>query len=330
MWNDHNSPLAPPARAGQDPAGRGDALKPDALLALLAALDAVGYDFVTPTPSVSRRGAERRLSQAAPLRAVFGWSQAVASADLDPVILALAKDAGILVEDGEACRSVLRVSRLAGMLLLHSAFPATASDAVFLGPDSYRFARFIAQATAGRQVGALAEIGCGAGVGGLVAGRLHRAARVELGDVNGAALALAAVNAAYNGVPARTLISDGMAALDGPYDLIVANPPYVAGVSGRAYKDGGDMHGARLALDWAGQALDRLAPGGRLVLYTGSAILDGGIDALRAALEDMVAGAPCRLTYEELDPDIFAGELRRDAYADVERIAAVGAVIARP
>jgi hypothetical protein len=80
---------------------------------------------------------------------------------------------------------------------------------------------------------------------------------------------------------------------------------------------------------WTGQAqaLERLSPGGRFVLYTGSAILDGGVDALRVALEGLVADGRWRLTYEELDPDIFSGELRREAYADVERIAAVGAVI---
>ena len=215
------------------------------------------------------------------------------------------------------------------MLFLHSAYPATASDAVFLGPDSYRFARLIAQATAGDSVASIAEIGCGAGVGGLSAARLHRGARLVLGDINPKALELAAINAAHAGMIAETRISDGMADLHGPYDLIVANPPYVAGQSGRTYKDGGDMHGARLSLDWASQAMRRLSLGGKFVLYTGSAILDGGVDALRLALEDLVAGSIYRLTYEELDPDIFAGELRREAYADVERIAAVGAVIQR-
>lgn len=300
-----------------------------ALKALLGALDARGYDFVTPTPSVSRRGLERGLSSAARLRAIFGWSQPFDRSDLDRSLLQLLEGADILIQDGERCRSALRVSRLAGVLFLHSAFPATAADAVFLGPDSYRFARFIAQASGERPAAAIAEIGCGAGVGGLVAARLRPGARLDLGDVNPAALELAAINAAYAGVLAQTRKSDGMSRLDGPYDLIVANPPYVAGASGRTYKDGGDMHGARMALDWAGQALERLAPGGRFVLYTGSAILDGGVDALRMALEGLVAGSGYRLGYEEIDPDIFSGELRRDAYADVERIAAVGAVIER-
>jgi methylase of polypeptide subunit release factors len=299
------------------------------LRALLAALEAEGYDFVTPTPSVCRRAAELRLSGHAPLRAIFGWSQDFARSDLDPALFDMLLAADLLAEDGAAFKSRVRVSRLAGMLFVHSAFPAKDKDAVFLGPDSYRFARFIAQATANDTVGAIAEIGCGAGVGGLVAARRHPGARLELGDVNSAALELAAINVAHAGLVADIRRSDGMAGLQGLYDLIVANPPYVAGVSGRAYKDGGDMHGARLAMDWAGQALERLSLGGKFVLYTGSAILDGGVDALRVALEGLVADGRWRLTYEELDPDIFSGELRREAYADVERIAAVGAIIQR-
>ncbi|MET3666524.1 methyltransferase [Caulobacter sp. 1776] len=308
----------------QDPPPR-----PVALRAVLAWLDAHGYDFVTPTPSVARRAHEKRLSQGAPLRALLGWSQAVAADAIDPHLLLLLEQANLLMRDNGQRRSRLRVSRLAGMLFLHSAFPATASDAVFLGPDSYRFARLIQASTRGDSVGSIAEIGCGAGVGGLVAARLHPEARLELGDVNAAALELAAVNAAHAGVIAQTRRSHGMADLPGPYDLIVANPPYIAGASGRTYKDGGDLHGARVALDWAAQALERLTPGGKFVLYTGSAILDGGADALRLALEGLLAGRAYRLTYEELDPDIFAGELRRGAYSDVERIAAVGAVVQR-
>ncbi len=303
--------------------------RPSALAALLAALDARGYDFVTPTPSVGRRAVERGLSKGAPLRAIFGWSQAFERHELDPALLDLLVAADAVEHEGDGFRSRVRVSRLAGLLFLHSAFPARASDAVFLGPDSYRFVRFIAQATAGHNVASIAEIGCGAGVGGLSAARLHPGARLVLGDVNPRALELAAINAAHAGVGAETRISDGMAGLHGPYDLIVANPPYVAGQSGRTYKDGGDMHGARLSLDWAGQAMQRLSLGGKFVLYTGSAILDGGLDAFRVALEGLVAGSTYSLAYEELDPDIFGGELRREAYADVERIAAVGAVIQR-
>ncbi len=299
-----------------------------ALEALLEELDTRGYDFVAPTPSVCRRARDRRLSRSAPLRAIFGWSQAFDRTDLDDTLFELMAAGGVLYADGGHFRSRVRVSRLAGMLFLHSAYPTNAEDSVFLGPDSYRFARLIAQAPLG-EVTSIAEIGCGAGVGGLVASRRFPHARLALGDINPKALSFAAVNATHAGVSAVTRLGAGMVALDGSYDLIVANPPYVAGNSGRAYKDGGDMHGARLSLDWAAQALDRLTPGGALVLYTGSAILDGGVDALRIALETLIADRSFRMTYEELDPDVFAGELRGEGYADVERIAAVGVVVRR-
>jgi len=48
---------------------------------------------------------------------------------------------------------------------------------------------------------------------------------------------------------------------------------------------------------------------------------------VRDALEQALPGLGCTLSYEEIDPDIFGEELDEPAYADVERIAAVGAVI---
>jgi hypothetical protein len=76
--------------------------------------------------------------------------------------------------------------------------------------------------------------------------------------------------------------------------------------------------------------MGRLAPGGRFILYTGSAILDGGVDQFHEALKPAVEGAGYALRYRELDPDIFSANCAEAAYADVERIAAVGAVITRP
>jgi methylase of polypeptide subunit release factors len=301
-----------------------------ALRALLAQLDAEGYDFVTPTPSVCRRARERDFSRTAPLRAIFGWTLPFQRRELDPALFESLVEAGVIDRFEDRFRSRVRVARLDGLLFVHSASPVEGEQAVFLGPDSYRFARFIAQATADQVVRTIAEVGCGAGVGGLVAARRHPGARLDLGDVNPLALDLASVNAAHAGVAARAHNSDGLSGLQGPYDLIVANPPYVAGVSGRLYKDGGDLYGQGLALDWARQALARLEPGGRFVLYSGSAILDGGRDILRAGLGAIAAEAALDFSYEELDPDIFGGELRRQAYAEVERIAAVGAVIRRP
>jgi hypothetical protein len=85
------------------------------------------------------------------------------------------------------------------------------------------------------------------------------------------------------------------------------------------------MHGGRLSLDLALAAAERLAPGGRLILYTGAAIVDGR-DELKEALEPALAERGCSLRYRELDPDVFGEELEKPPYHDVERIAVVGAV----
>ncbi len=62
--------------------------------------------------------------------------------------------------------------------------------------------------------------------------------------------------------------------------------------------------------------------GGRLLLYTGSAIVAGEDSFLRAIRQEL-SRPGVRYSYRELDPDVFAEELLRPAYADVERIAAV-------
>jgi methylase of polypeptide subunit release factors len=100
-------------------------------------------------------------------------------------------------------------------------------------------------------IATILDVGAGAGVGGLVAERHAPGAKVYLSDINPAALELARANAAHAGISAEIVLAPGLDGAPADLDLIVANPPYVAGESGRAYKDGGDLHGARLSLDWA-------------------------------------------------------------------------------
>ena len=72
-------------------------------------------------------------------------------------------------------------------------------------------------------------------------------------------------------------------------------------------------------------AAERLAPGGRLILYTGSAIV-AGQDRLHAALASALATRGCMLRYREIDPDVFGEELAGPLYAEVDRIALVAAI----
>jgi len=174
----------------------------------------------------------------------------------------------------------------------------------------------------------IADIGAGTGVGGIFAKCLAPQARLVLSDVNSGALELARVNAAFAGQDCALEIAGGVPADLGPFDLILANPPYIGGKPGKTYSDGGGALGAEVSLAWACAAIDSLKPGGRLLLYTGSAITRRG-DALREALAKVSSGAGCEFRYEELDPDVFPSTLLHSAYWGVERIASVGAVIQR-
>lgn len=303
-----------------------------ALLALLGMLRAEGYRFVTPTPATHARvlaRPERRLGRT--LADVFGWSLPFARDLPPPAMVAALAASGMLREDGGLCRSEVRVSSLHGRLHLHSAYPTEAGDAVFLGPDSYRFADLVVAELARAPVppGArIADIGGGSGVGAIAAATACPGAEVMMTDINPKALRLARINAAAAGVSVKAILCSGLDAVPPPLDLVTLNPPYIVDAAGRAYRDGGAMHGAQLSLDLTRQAIARLAPGGRAILYTGSAIV-AGHDALCAALADAAGHAGCTMAYRELDPDVFGEELDAPGYADVDRIALVAAVLTR-
>ena len=116
--------------------------------------------------------------------------------------------------------------------------------------------------------------------------------------------------------------SDLLNNVEGMFDLVVANPPYLLDPLERDYRHGGGQLGGGLSLAIVDAALERLAPGGTLLLYTGSAIVDGR-DDFREAVADQLATRRAEWRYEELDPDIFGEELETPAYSHADRIAAV-------
>ena len=293
----------------------------DPLAALGRSLRDTGYAFVTPTPETHRRVLSRG-GEARDLRDVFGWSRPFAPGFLPPPLEALLKEASALEREGDLLRSAVRFSSLGPLLCAHSAYPTTAADAVFFGPDTYRFAALLEQRI--DQAGAVADVGCGSGAGGLVLAQ--RARSVQLLDINPLAVRFARANAELNGLEARAAQSDVLSAAEGPLDLIVANPPYLADDLRRAYRDGGDGLGTALSVRIARESLERLAPGGRLLLYTATPVIDGA-HLLWPALERLLPGT--RWDYRELDPDVFGEELDRYNYATVERIAVVALDVTR-
>jgi len=296
-------------------------------LRLLEWLDARGYDFVTITPESHRRVVGRSsMRQAKDLRGIFGWSLPFSEDLAGAELFRLLREGRLLQETAAGWKSKVRVSRVCGRLFLHSAFPTDSEDSVFLGPDTLRFVRFLEQELLAPPPRRVVDIGAGAGVGGIIAGGLARAERVELADINKIALSHARVNAAHAGMDVETIESDGIVAIAEGFDLAISNPPFIFEEDAPAYRQGGGMHGAELSLNWTIEAARKLAPGGRVLLYTGSAIVDGR-DALRERLERELPALRCSLRWRELDPDIFGEELAKPAYAEVERIAAVGAVV---
>jgi hypothetical protein len=303
----------------------------EGLLDLLRALDAAGYRFVTVTPETHRRVLDRGPGKLAQdLRGVFGWNLPFEESLLAAPIRHAFERSGMAERQGGLLKSRVRVASVGDRLFLHSAFPTDEADSVFFGPDSYRYARFLAAETARLEpVRRLVDIGAGSGIGAIVAASLLPGARPIATDINPLALRYARINAAHSGVGLETIETDSLEGVDGPIDLVIANPPFVSDPAGRLYRDGGDMHGARLSLDWALAAASRIEPGGTILLYTGSAIVDGR-DGLREALEERLPNLGCSLRYSEIDPDIFGELLDQPGYEAVERVAAVGGVIRRP
>ena len=303
-----------------------------ALLQLLRLLKARDYRFVTATPASHARVVGRStMKQACDVRGMLGWSLPF-TPGLDDAVEDLLRQADMLepARDG-LLRSKLRVSSLAGQLFLHSAFPTEAADAVFFGPDSYRFANLI-EAELSRQPlrpGAhIVDIGAGAGVGAIVAALAGDEARITLTDLNAKALRLARINAQAAGVPVETVEAEDLDQVADPIDLAVINPPYIIDDGNRAYRDGGGMYGAEIPLQMTEMAAARLSEGGRLILYTGAAIVVGE-NRLCGAVAKLADERSLRFSCRELDPDVFGEELDKPAYANVERIALVAVTLER-
>lgn len=302
-----------------------------ALATLIAILKANGYHFITPTPATHARVVARR-ARAEDIRDVFGWSLPFSGDVVGPELSDLMLRAEILEQRGDLFVSSVRISSLGDDLIAHSAYPTTQQDAVFFGPDSYRFASFLRAELPQLEPRAhVLDIGAGAGAGAIAAARVLPEAYCTLTDINPAALRLAAINwvMAHLGpvyFAVCDTIPDELPDHAPPIDCIIANPPYIADAAHRAYRDGGGMHGGEVSLSWARMAAERLPRRGAFLLYTGSAMVSGE-DRLKAALLETLREFD--VSYRELDPDVFGEELERDDYADVERIAAVGLVAIR-
>jgi release factor glutamine methyltransferase len=293
----------------------------------------VGYRFTTITPASHRRVVSRGSRRPAKtLRDIFGWSLPFIESDLPAPLWLGLHQSGLVEAAGGDVRSGVRFSSLGDQLYAHSAFPTEHANAVFFGPDTYRFARAIRHsigAIVPRRGMRILDVGAGSGAGGLYAARLLNlyAPHIVLADINHQALRFSRINAALNGIENAAIVeSDLYAATEGRFDLIVSNPPYLVDPLARTYRHGGGEFGGALSLRIAEEGIERLAPGGQLLLYTASAIVEG-VDLLYERLHQMLSDRNVTFSYDEIDPDVFGEELDAPPYDRADRIAVVAAMI---
>lgn len=295
------------------------------LLRLGMALKATDYSFTTVTPATHARVNSRlKNGWARNVKDVFGWSRPFMESVISPELFEVMDNAGVLERYGEGWISRVRASTLHSQLFFHSAYPTTAPDAIFFGPDTHLLANAIARYLSGDvRVNRAVDIGCGAGAGAVVIALERPDAEVFAVDINNNALEYTSVNAGLagvTGVVARH--SDLLDGVEGNFDLIVSNPPFLIDAQERTYRHGGGSLGEGLALSIVSLAKKRLAPGGALVLYMGSAIIDGE-DPFLASVAPILDDSSLEWDYQEIHPDVFGEELDQPAYAQADRIAAV-------
>lgn len=302
-----------------------------ALLRLLHALRDDNYAFVTATPATHARVVARPDRQRArTVHDVLGWSLPFTRDCMPQRLVTLMEEAEVIRERADGLlAATIRVSSVRGTLFLHSAYPTTDKLSVFLGPDSYRFADLIAAKAQVDRGERILDYGAGAGVGGITAARMAAGTRLTLADINPQALFLSSINAEFAEVEHQVVEATTPDGVPGSFDVIVTHPPFMMDADRRAYRDGGDLYGAKLSLDWVVAGTAKLRPGGRLVLHTGVSIVDR-TDVLLGPLRGAVPAGGWGFDYHELDPDIFGDELDQPAYAEVDRIAAVGLCLTRP
>lgn len=311
----------------------------EALGTVLRLLAGRNYRFATPTPLTHQRVlAHRNTQMAATLRDIFGWNMPFTPACevMTRELLAAMRGAGVLQTRGDVLQSKVRVASIGNDLFVHSAYPTQQDEAVFFGPDTYRFSRFVQHGVSAGYLPIglpirLLDVGCGSGAGGIVAARAlsHLGPlEVTMNDINPLALRYTTVNANLAGIAVKPALGNALRAVTGNFDLIISNPPYLDDAAQRAYRHGGARLGRALSVRIGEEALSRLAPGGRLLLYTGVAIVDGE-DAFLADMQPLLTDTQFDWSYAEIDPDVFGEELEQPVYAHADRIAAVGLTVTR-
>ncbi|RSN77053.1 N5-glutamine methyltransferase family protein [Acinetobacter haemolyticus] len=302
-----------------------------ALLYLLNFLKEKHYRFTVITPLTHERIFRRKQksdSEMRSLKDIFGWNMPFYPEELDSDLFFNLKKAHLIrIEDNQWLSNV-RVASLNDELFIHSAFPTIENDAVFFGPDTYRFYYHLKQYLLNESysIKRSVELCCGASPVAIAMSKsFPDIQEIFAVDINPKALFFSQINKKFVGVDhVFPIYSDLFSNLEGNFDLIFANPPYLMDPYKRQYRHGGtQLDGTDLAFNILKEGIKRLTPNGKLFLYTGIAISHQGNKFLEAIQEWIQEYPAFQYTYEEIDPDVFGEELEQPAYQHIERIAVV-------
>ena len=136
------------------------------------------------------------------LRDVFGWNRPFPPELLPREMRRLMERGGILVSRGALEVSAARFSTLDGLIIMHSPFPTIDKDAVFFGPDTYKFVDSLEASFRSAQVAPrrAADLCTGAGPAALTIAARYPTCDVAMVDINERALFFAKSNAAAAGL----------------------------------------------------------------------------------------------------------------------------------
>lgn len=300
-----------------------------ALLYLLNFLKQQDYQFIAITPLSHQRILDRKqndLNKEITLKDIFGWNLGFKKTDLDPALFSILKEHQLLKIQENLYLSQVRVASLNNALFIHSAFPTIEQDAVFFGPDTYRFAYHLKQYLTSRSdpLKRAVELYCGTSAAAVsIAKNFPDYDELIVADLNPKALLYSQMNINFAGLKKiHPVQSDLFANLQGQFDLIFANPPYLIDPHQRQYRHGGvELDGNALSFRIIEEGIQHLNPRGCIFLYTGVTVTQDG-NRFLAHLENLMRQYKnISWSYEEIDPDIFGEELEQPAYQHVDRIA---------
>lgn len=300
-----------------------------ALLYLLNFLEQQDYQFTAITPLSHQRILDRKqndLNKEITLKDIFGWNLGFKKTDLDPALFSILEEHQLLKFQENLYLSQVRVASLNNALFIHSAFPTIEQDAVFFGPDTYRFAYHLKQYLTSRSdpLKRAVELCCGTSAAAVsIAKNFPDYDELIVADLNPKALLYSQMNIDFAGLKKiHPVQSDLFANLQGQFDLIFANPPYLIDSHQRQYRHGGvELDGNALSFRIIEEGIQHLNPRGCIFLYTGVTVTQNG-NRFLAHLENLMRQYEnISWSYEEIDPDIFGEELEQPAYQHVDRIA---------